>query len=97
MVICGKARRPEPPRELAVPMPAIVFSLARKRRVAAAGLNSALFGGHSLRSGFLTEAGLQGKNLLEAMALSRHKTMQVAAGYHQSGAALHNEPASLAD
>jgi len=73
------------------------IALIVKRRVAAAGLNSSLFGGHSLRSGFLTEAGLQGKNLLEAMALSRHKTMQVAAGYHQSGAALHNETASLAD
>lgn len=71
-------------------------ALIVKRRIGAAGLNPLAFGGHSLRSGFLTEAGLQGKNLLEAMALSRHKTMQVAAGYHQAGAALHNETAGLA-
>lgn len=71
-------------------------ALIVKRRVRASGLNPATFAGHSLRSGFLTEAGIQGKNLLEAMALSRHKTMQVAAGYHQAGAALHNEAANLA-
>lgn len=68
-----------------------------KKRVRAANLNPSIYAGHSLRSGFLTEVGLQGKSLLEAMALSRHKTVQVAAGYHQAGAALHNETASLAD
>jgi len=65
-------------------------------RAKQAGLNAASFGGHSLRSGFLTEVGLQGKSLLDGMALSRHKTVQVAAGYHQAGAALHNKTASLA-
>jgi len=64
-------------------------------RARMAGLDPKVFGGHSLRSGFLTEVGLQGKSLLEAMALSRHKTVQVAAGYHQAGAALHNSTASL--
>lgn len=72
-------------------------ALIVKKRVKAAELNPKIYAGHSLRSGFLTEVGLQGKSLLEAMALSRHKTVQVAAGYHQSGAALHNETASLAD
>jgi len=65
-------------------------------RARLAGLDASIFGGHSLRSGFLTEVGLQGKSLLEAMALSRHKTVQVAAGYHQSGAALHNSTSNLA-
>lgn len=72
-------------------------ALIVKRRARMAQLDPALYAGHSLRSGFLTEAGRQGKNLLEAMALSRHKTVQVAAGYHQAGAALHNEAATLAD
>lgn len=70
----------------------IVQSRARK-----AGHNASAFGGHSLRSGFLTEVGLQGKSLLDGMALSRHKTVQVAAGYHQAGAALHNKTATLVD
>lgn len=72
------------------------IALIVKSRARQAELNPDLFAGHSLRSGFLTEAGLQGKSLLEAMALSRHKTVQVAAGYHQSGAALNNETAQLA-
>lgn len=72
------------------------IALIVKRHAQRAGLDPSIFAGHSLRSGFLTETGLQGKNLLEAMKLSGHKTMQVAAGYHQSGAALLNETASLA-
>lgn len=71
-------------------------ALIVKARVKAASFNPSIYAGHSLRSGFLTEVGIQGKSLLEAMALSRHKTVQVAAGYHQAGAALHNETASLA-
>ena len=72
------------------------IALIVKRHARKAGLDPNIFAGHSLRSGFLTETGLQGKNLLEAMRLSGHKTMQVAAGYHQSGAALLNETAGLA-
>lgn len=72
-------------------------ALIVKARAKAANLDPDIYAGHSLRSGFLTEVGLQGKSLLEAMALSGHKTVQVAAGYHQSGAALHNETASLAE
>jgi len=71
-------------------------ALIVKNRARRAGLDPSIFAGHSLRSGFLTEVGLQGKSLLEAMALSRHKTVQVAAGYHQAGAALHNETATMA-
>lgn len=78
------------------PLSGRAVALIVKARIKAADLNPEIYAGHSLRSGFLTEVGLQGKSLLEAMALSRHKTVQVAAGYHQSGAALHNETASLA-
>jgi integrase len=71
-------------------------ALIVKKRIKMAGLNPKLFAGHSLRSGFITESGIQGKSLLEAMKLSGHKTMQVAAGYHQAGSALLNEAADLA-
>lgn len=71
-------------------------ALIVKKRAQRAGLNPKLFAGHSLRSGFITESGIQGKSLLEAMKLSGHKTMQVAAGYHQAGSALLNEAAELA-
>lgn len=71
-------------------------ALIVKERAKKAGLKASLFAAHSLRSGFITESGIQGKSLLEAMKLSGHKTMQVAAGYHQAGSALHNEAADLA-
>ncbi|MDW9478876.1 tyrosine-type recombinase/integrase [Sinorhizobium meliloti] len=71
-------------------------ALIVKGRAKKAGLNASLFAGHSLRSGFITESGIQGRSLLEAMKLSGHRTMQVAAGYHQAGAALLNETADLA-
>lgn len=74
-------------------------SVARivQARARLAGLDPKAFGGHSLRSGFITEAGRRGENLFNAMALSTHKTVQVAAGYHQAGAALLNETARMAD
>jgi integrase len=71
-------------------------ALVVKKRAQMAGLNPKLFSGHSLRSGFITESGIKGVSLLEAMKLSGHKTMQVAAGYHQAGSALLNEAAGLA-
>lgn len=71
-------------------------ALIVKERAKKAGLNASLFAGHSLRSGFVTESGIQGRSLLEAMKLSGHRTMQVAAGYHQAGSALLNETADLA-
>lgn len=66
------------------------------RRAKRAGLDPLKFGGHSLRSGFMTEAGLQGVSLQEAMNLSTHRTLQVAAGYYQAGSALKNKGARLA-
>lgn len=66
-----------------------------QRRAAAAGLDPKIYGGHSLRSGFITETGRQGKNIFDAMRLSGHKSMQTVAGYHQAGTALANEAARL--
>lgn len=72
-------------------------ALARviQRRAAAAGLDPKIFGGHSLRSGFITETGRQGKNIFDAMKLSGHRSMHTVAGYHQTGATLANEAARL--
>lgn len=67
-----------------------------KRRAKQAGFDPKRFAGHSLRSGFMTEAGLQGLDIREAMDMSMHRTMQVAAGYYQAGGALKNKASRLA-
>lgn len=66
------------------------------RRAKRAGLDETKYAGHSLRSGFMTEAGLRGISLQEAMELSTHRTLQVAASYYQAGSALRNRGARLA-
>ena len=66
-----------------------------KARAAQAGLDPEPFGGHSLRSGFITEGGRQGKTLGDVMALSGHKTASVALGYYQAGAVILNSAAQL--
>ena len=68
-----------------------------KKRAEMVGLDPVQFGGHSLRSGFVTEAGRQGKTLADTMTLSGHKSMSTALKYHQSGAVVHNTAARLAD
>ncbi len=55
-----------------------------QRRVAAAGLNPTLFGGHSLRAGFLTAAARSGASMFEMQVQSRHKSIQVLSGYVRS-------------
>lgn len=66
-----------------------------KSRAKLAGFDSRKFAGHSLRSGFMTETGIQGIGLAEAMALSRHRSVQVAAGYQQGGSGLRNLAARI--
>lgn len=66
-----------------------------KKRAQLAGLDSSLFGAHSLRSGFITEAGRQGLSLGDTMALSCHKTLRVALGYYQAGNIITNPAAML--
>lgn len=56
-----------------------------KRRAAQAGLNPDEYGAHSLRSGFMTEAGLQGISLAEAMHCSGHRNPAVALRYYRPG------------
>ena len=61
-----------------------------KKRVALAGANPALYAAHSLRSGFITEAGRQGIHLGEVMQLSGHKSLEIASGYYRKGEILKN-------
>lgn len=56
-----------------------------KARCAAAGLEGR-FSAHSLRSGFVTEAGLRDMPIGEAMAMTGHRTVATFQGYYQSAA-----------
>jgi integrase len=62
-----------------------------KRRVALAGLEGD-FGAHSLRSGYVTEAGRQNVAMKEAMALTGHRTFL---RFFQSGAVQHTRAGNL--
>ena len=58
-------------------------SVARvvQRTAAAAGLDAALFAGHSLRAGFATTAARKGKSLDAIMRQTGHKSERIARGY----------------
>ena len=61
-----------------------------KTRLLLIGQNPDLFGAHSLRSGFFTEAARKGAALGDAMALSGHKDTKVASGYYRRALLLDN-------
>lgn len=65
-----------------------------KRRAALAGLEGD-FGAHSLRSGFVTEAGKQGVPLPAVMAMTEHRSVASVIGYFQAGSATDNPAARL--
>jgi integrase len=67
-----------------------------QRRAARAGLGED-FGGHGLRSGFVTEGGRQGIALPAIMALTEHRSVAQAIGYLQSGNVARNPAARLLD
>ena len=69
-----------------------------KRRIKGIGLDPTDYGAHSLRAGFMTEAAQAGSPLGDAMALSGHRTTNVASAYYRQASLLDN-PAShlLAD
>jgi integrase len=73
--------------------PAAIGAIVQ-RRAKQAGLEGN-FGGHSLRSGFVTEAGRQGVALTAVMAMTDHRSIATAARYYQSGAATKNPGARL--
>jgi integrase len=57
-----------------------------KACASAAGLDPALFSGHSLRAGFLTEAAAKRANLFKMKDHSRHKSLDTVAGYIRDAA-----------
>src|SRR3979490_1222343 len=46
-----------------------------------AGLDPAVFSGHSLRAGFLTSAAAKGASIFKMMDVSRHKSVDTLRGY----------------
>jgi integrase len=68
-------------RLTAKPMSDRGVALVVKARAAAAGYDPDLFSGHSLRAGFLTEAGRQGANLFKMKDHSRHKSIEMVSEY----------------
>lgn len=67
-----------------------------KQHAELAGLNPKDFSSHSMRSGYMTEAGNQKHELKDIMGLSGHKTVDVAMGYMQTKTALKNPTNKLA-
>lgn len=73
--------------------PAAVGEIVQ-RRARLAGLEGD-FGGHSLRSGFVTEASRQGVALPAIMQLTEHRSVSSVIGYFQAGGATANPAARL--
>jgi integrase len=68
-----------------------------KRRLKNAGYNEKEYGAHSLRSGFVTQAGRMGKHLGDIMSLTTHKSVATVMRYYQAGSIINNSAANLAD
>lgn len=65
-----------------------------QRRAKLAGLDGD-WAAHSLRSGFVTEAGRQGVPLGEVMAMTEHRSVTTVMGYFQAGALLDSRATDL--
>jgi len=75
--------------------PAAVAEIVQ-RRTRLAGLEGD-FAGHSLRSGFVTEASRQGVSLPAIMQMTEHRAVASVMGYFQAGGASSNPAARLLD
>ena len=71
---CGTRARPEPMADQAV-------ARIVQARAAAAGYDRTEYAGHSLRAGFLTSAARAGASIFKMKEVSRHKSLDVLAGY----------------
>lgn len=67
-----------------------------KKRARMAGVEGD-WGGHSLRSGFVTEAGRQRIPVGDVMALTDHRNVGTVVGYHRAGELFESEVAKLID
>lgn len=72
------------------------IALIIQRHAALAGLEGD-FGGHSLRSGFITEGARQGIALPALMAMTDHRSVASLVGYYQGGRVAENPAARLLD
>ena len=52
-----------------------------KRRCRLAELDPAIFGSHSLRSGFLTSGAMSGSSVFKLLEVSRHKSIETLRAY----------------
>lgn len=68
-------------------------ALVMKKRAAAVGYDPALFAGHSLRAGLLTEAGRTGATLFKMKEHSRHKSIEMLSAYVRDEEAFRNHAA----
>ena len=75
--------------------PAAIAEIVQ-RRARRAGIEGN-FAGHSLRSGFVTEAGRQGVALPAVMAMTEHRSVSSVLGYFQAGDAPNNPASRLLD
>jgi integrase len=75
--------------------PAAVGAIVQ-RRAAKAGLPGS-FGGHSLRSGFITEGARRGIALPALMAMTEHRAVSSVMGYFQAGGVADSPAAQLLD
>jgi len=79
-----------PRRQLKESIKDKVINRIIKQRIAFIGLDPTIYSAHSIRSGYITEAGRRGINLGEVMQLSNHKSLEVAHGYYRKGELLAN-------
>ena len=81
---------------LSEPLQAPAVRAIVKERCALAGLEGD-FSAHSLRSGFVTEAGRRNVPLAETMALTGHQSVATVLGYFRAESVIHNQAAHLMD
>lgn len=94
-LFCRLTRDGTPVRGEAGAMSTEMVRLAIRYWAARAGLSQAL-SAHSLRSGFLTQAGIDGVHPGDAMNLSGHKTQQMLTRYYRVGELKKSKAARLA-
>jgi integrase len=70
---------------VSTPLTAQSVALIIKKRAIAAGLDHREFAGHSLRSGYATQAARDGHHPTQIAATTRHEDQRVLAGYIRSG------------
>lgn len=66
-----------------------------KKRARLAGYDDKQFSAHSIRRGFVTEGGKQGKPILDIMKMTSHKSVETAMKYYDAGNIANNSCANL--